>query len=348
MAAASSSPPDLLGDRQDASGAANMFMGDDHFLDPEGLGGAAATISKATDNNRDSGISVSRFNKWLVSEHKRDTGDLVRDDAQQLRSMRKDARSSHHQYGASLAAASRAQMLRDKQQYEALRRQNWQKGMQVREDLTECRGEKERLKAEWIEHGRRLRVNNTEQRKRIAESVGEGSKRITELVAQCKLEEEAFEAALAERRREVLEANRQEVQKVRAETDRGVIDAAKLYAHAQRKEAATGTKKTIELWKRERGANTAYHLKAARQNRADAQATRAKAKQLREELVQKRKKEAVLQRSKLKSSREENERLREKLVGGTKTNHDEMYHAKFVPAGSADVFSKSTYGNLVA
>ena len=71
-------------------------------------------------------------------------------------------------------------------------------------------------------------------------------------------------------------------------------------------------------------------------------------KLLAEELVQKRKKEALLQRSKLKSSREENERLREKLVGGTKTNHDEMYHAKFVPAGSADMFSKSTYGSLVA
>ena len=86
-----------------------------------------------------------------------------------------------------------------------------------------------------IEHGRRLRENNLEQRMRIREVCGEGSKRVTELVAQCKLEEEAFEAALAERRREIMEANRQEVQKVRAETDNAVIDASKQYALQQRR-----------------------------------------------------------------------------------------------------------------
>ena len=297
---------------------------------------------------RESTLSVSRFNRWLLSEIKQETGGMVREEVEQLRSQRRTVVEHHRQWGASLGAASRAQMARDKQQYELLRRSNWQKGTAVREDVEAQKSEAIRLRAQWMEHGRRLAGKDAEQRKKIREVTGEDSKRLTDLVAQCKLEEAEYEAELAHRREEILLQNQAEVQKVRAETADTVIDASKQFALDQRRGLAKMTKQATTAWKNERSANTAHHLKVARTNRADAQATRATAKKLREELIASRRRDAAQQRAVAKAAREEKEKQREGLSGGIRTNHDEMYHAKFVPAGSADLFEDSKYGHLVA
>mmetsp|Transcript_14210 Transcript_14210/g.36853 ORF Transcript_14210/g.36853 Transcript_14210/m.36853 type:complete len:334 (+) Transcript_14210:2-1003(+) len=297
---------------------------------------------------RESTLSVSRFNKWLVTEIKRETGDMVREDAEQLRSQRRVANEHHRQWGASLGAASRAQMARDKQQYELLRRSNWQKGTQVREDVGAQKSEAVRLRAEWIEHGRRLAEKDAEQRKKVRDVTGEGSKRLTDMVAQCKLEEAEYEAELAHRRGQILSENQAEVQRVRNETADSVIDAAKQFALEQRRDLARSTKHETAAWRSERSANTAYHLKTARTNRAAAQASRSQAKQLREKLIAQRQRDAAAQRAARTSARETKERLKEQLGGGIKSNHDDMYHAKYVPAGSAELYSQSRYGNLVA
>jgi len=308
----------------------------------------ASQVSTMSAALRESTLSVSRFNRWLVSEIKRETGDGVREDVEQLRTQRRASSEHHREWGASLGAASRAQMARDKQQYELLRRSNWQKGSQVREDVEAQKNETLRLRSEWMEHGRRLAERDQEQRRKIREVTGEGSKRLTDLVAQCKLEEAEYEAELAHRRGQILEENQAEVQKVRAETADSVIDASKQFALEQRRNLAKTTKSALSSWRGERAQNTAFHLKTARTNRADAKAARDNAKRLRESLVAKRQQEAQAQRQAQKQARQEKEKLREQVGGGLKTNHDEMYHAKFVPANSADLYANSKYGNLVA
>ena len=82
----------------------------------------------------------------------------------------------------------------------------------------------------------------------------------------------------------------------RRETADAVIDAAKQFALDRRKEQAKTTKAATSQWKKEQAKNTADHLKQARQNRAEAEATRAHTKKLREEIVKKRQKEAERQR----------------------------------------------------
>ena len=106
-----------------------------------------------------------------------------------------------------------------------------------------------------------------------------------ELVAEAKFEEEEFERELADRRAEILRENQKEVQRVRDETADEVIDAAKQFALDRRKLAAEATKQTVSVWRTQRSKNTADHLKSARANRADVEATRAHAKKLRERLV---------------------------------------------------------------
>lgn len=213
--------------------AAPTFGDDDHL--PSHRHTKAQISETSTVAMRASTLSVSRFNRWLVSEIKRETGDTVRQDMEQLRSQRRAASEHHREWGASLGAASRAQMARDKQQYELLRRSNWQKGASVREDVDVQRNEAERLRAEWMEHGRRLAEKDQEQRRRVRNATGEGSKRVTELVAQCKLEEAEYEAELAHRRGRILKDNQAEVQKVRDETATAVTDASKQYALERRR-----------------------------------------------------------------------------------------------------------------
>ena len=267
---------------------------------------------------RDSTLSVSRFNRWLLSEIKRQTGDTVRDDMEHLRSQRRAANEHHQQWGASLGAASRAQMARDKQQYELLRRSNWQKGAQVRDDVEAQKSESLRLRAEWMEHGRRLAEKNQEQRGKVREATGDGCKRLTDLVAQCKLEEAEYEAELAHRRGEILRENQEEVKKVRSETADAVIDAAKQFALEQRRNQAKATKTDLSRWGAERSANTAFHLKTARTNRADAKATREHAKRMREKLQQERLQQAQAQRLAQKERITSKKANLEQIGGGLK------------------------------
>ena len=83
-------------------------------------------------------------------------------------------------------------------------------------------------------------------------------------------------------------------------------------------------------------------------NRADAQASRAHAKKLRESLVAQRQRDAIAQRQAQKAKESARDHRLHELGGGIKSNHDDMYSAKYVPSGSAEMFHTSRYGELVA
>ena len=294
--------------------------------------------------HRDSSISVSKFNRFIVGEMARKTGDEGRVMMDSLRKQREHAAETHRQYGASLGAASRAQMQRDKQKYDSLREQNLLKGLQVREDVTSQKSEAQRLRTEWIEYGRKLAEKDQEQKRRIREVCGEGSKRVQDMVAQAKFEEEEFEAELKERREELLAQNQEEVRRVREETADAVIDASKQYSLDKRRSVAAMTKDAVLGWRSARNKNTQDHLKSARANRADAEATRAHAKKLRERLVMQRKAEAAAARELMKRNKLARDQQILESGAGTKAVHDGIYRAKYVPSDSADYLTTSKYG----
>ena len=189
--------------------------------------------------HRDSAISVSKFNRFIVGELARKTGDEGRNLMASLRKQRASSAETHREYGASLGAASRAQMQRDKQQYDALREANLLKGLSVRDDVVSQKSEAERLRAEWAEYGRRLAEKDAEQRRRIREVCGESSKRVAELVAEAKFEEEEYERELADRRADILRQNQDEVRRVdlelvdiAARPSRGLVELGALKARA--------------------------------------------------------------------------------------------------------------------
>jgi hypothetical protein len=303
-----------------------------------------SAVMTTTEVHRESAVSISKFNRFIVGELARKTGEEGRTITGSLRKQRHAASETHRQYGASLGAASRAQMQRDKQQSDAQREANLQKGLQVRDDVLSQKEEAMRLKDEWVEYGKRLAEKDAEQRRRIRDVCGESSKRVQELVAEAKFEEEEYERELAERREQILRENQAEVQRVREETADAVIDASKQYALDRRRGIATATKEQISLWRASRSRNTQDHLRSARANRADAEATRAHAKKLREQLVQQRQKEVQAAREAMKRNKLSKEQQTLEAGANVKAMHDGMYRSRYVPQESADYLNTSKYG----
>lgn len=90
--------------------------------------------------------------------------------------------------------------------------------------------------------------------------------------------------------------------------------------------------------------NTADHLKTARANRADAEASRAKAKELREKIMQQKQKEANAARELMKRNKLVREQALLDSGAGVKAVHDNLYRAKYVPADSATLLETSKLG----
>merc|ERR1719198_1839155 len=265
-----------------------------------------------------------------------------------LRVDRGTASDKHREYGNSLKNQSRDQMQRDKQQYEATREENLEKGLRVKAEVQAQKAQEEKQKQEWIAHGKNLAMKDQLQRQKIKQVVGENSKRVAEMTAIAKQEELDYERNLREVRDKLKADNIAEVQKVRSETADEVIDAAKEFAFEQRKSLAFATKAAESAWKDERNAHTKAHLAKARANKADAVASREKAKELRDEIVTSRQVIANAARKQQQSNKEAKERVIMFAAGGIKDTHDTIYKKKFVPAHAAKNLQESKYAGSVA
>jgi hypothetical protein len=297
---------------------------------------------------RDSSVTASKYNRWLVGEQNRGAGDHVRTSVDEQRQARQEFQKRHRDYGATLKEAGREQMRRDKELAETKRQQNLRLGAQVKAEVMAQKAQEEKQKAEWIAHGRSLAMRDQIQKKKIRDVVGEGSKRVAEMTAKAKQEELDYERELAGVRQKLLADNKAEVEKVRAETADEVIDAAKEFAFEQRKSQAFATKAAEAAWKDERAAHTKAHLAKAKQNKADAAASRAKSKALREEIANTRREVASAARKQQQSNKEQKDKVIMFAAGGVKDTHDQVYKKKFVPSEMAQKMQSSKYAGSVA
>jgi len=171
---------------------------------------------------------------------------------------------------------------------------------------------------------------------------------VAEMTAKAKQEELDYERELAGVRAKLLMDNKAEVEKVRAETADEVIDAAKEFAFEQRKSLAFTTKAAEAAWKDERNMHTKSHLEKAKANKADAIASRQKAKQLRDEIATTRREVANAARKQQQSNKEQKDKIIMFSTGGIKDTHDQIYRKKYVPQDAAAKLQGSKYAGSVA
>jgi hypothetical protein len=297
---------------------------------------------------RDSPITASKYNKWLIGEQNRDTGASIRVEGGNLRMARRDFNTRHISYGASLRDQAKQTMQRNKQIREMTREQHLAAGEQVKSTVQAFTMQAEKQKQEWIAHGKNLAMKDQLQRQKIKQVCGENSKRVAEMTAKAKQEELDYERELAGVRQKLLQDNKAEVEKVRNETSDEVIDASKEFAFEQRKSIAFATKAAEAAWNDERKAHTKAHIAKAKANKADAEASRAKAKQLREEIAQTRREVANAARKQQQSNMEQKAKIIMFSAGGVKDTHDQIYKKKYVPADAAERMTGSKYATSVA
>ena len=80
---------------------------DPHAAEQAEIAELKAMLSATADTIRESDITASKYNKWLVGEHNRDTGGSIRSEVANLKTARHEFHSRHMQYGASLSAQAR-------------------------------------------------------------------------------------------------------------------------------------------------------------------------------------------------------------------------------------------------
>lgn len=318
----------------------------------EDFDGETSSLSPSTSGRlltvRQSPISAARYNRWVVGEKSRSLGDQVRVEMEVLRSTRQEEDYRHRAKGAYLSQQARIQMVKDREQIDIVREENLEKAHRVRADKVVQKEIERAQKAEWMQRGKSLAIKDQLQRQKIKQVVGENSQRVAELTALAKQEEIDFERNLRIVRDSLLHVKRAETAAVRAATSDGVIDVSRRYAYAKRKELAVSTRVAQQTWREERSQSERSHLAKARANKAAAEASRKKAKELREKLEAERRAEAAAARERQRRDKAEKEKAIMFNSGGIRDVHDHLYRDRYVPEKEAHAMMSSRYLKSVA
>jgi len=282
-----------------------------------------------------SDITAAKYQRWVVQEENHALADDTRDEENEWRRQRDAQRQKHREKGHSYMLDSREQLKKDKIVAEQVRQQNQALGVQMKTELTSLREAGAAEKVAWSEHGRSLAQAGAEQRERIRNIRGEGSKTLAEKTALIKREEAEYEAQLARTRSQLLQDNRAEVAIVKMQTSDEVTNQSKLYSYSLRKNMADDTRKAETEWKTEKEKKSAKFLASAHANKDEAKSTRAKAKQIREEVVQDRQRQAKAMREQMASFSAYAQKANSEGAASSKSVHDAIYAKKFVAPDDA-------------
>jgi len=272
----------------------------------------------------------------------------VRKEVDDWKRQRQQQLEAHKSYGSALKQAMREQLARDKAVVEAHRENNLAQGKAIKAEVQALKQAKQMSKAQWEFRGRQLAKKDLEQREKIKMVRGEGSKTLAELTAKVKQEESATAEAIIAKKKEILEENRKGVAEIKRQTDDHVTDASKKIFYEQRKSLAENTRLAEEAWVSERNQKQGDFIAKARANRDELFATRTRAKQVREQTILSRQKEAAKARKEQAEIKEILEKTAILSATGVKGTHDRMYRQKYVTAEMAEKLLTSPYASAVA
>lgn len=93
-------------------------------LDAEMLPETPPVVIATSLTLRESPVTASRYNRWMVGQFNRDAGLQVKVQVDELRREKERAAEKHRKYGELLKLAGREQMVRDRMQHDTVQRQN--------------------------------------------------------------------------------------------------------------------------------------------------------------------------------------------------------------------------------
>lgn len=240
------------------------------------------------------------------------------------------------------------QMERDRSIIEQQRHDNLQNAQRMREQMKSWSIQEARNEQKWMDNGRDLALADRERRVRIREIVNAKAQRVAEQTALQKQEELELERNLHLVRDRILRDKRRGAAALRAATSDDVIETSRRYAQDKRRELAMSTRNATQTWREERTQSEKSHLARARANKAAAEASRKRAKELREKLEARRRTEATAARERRRRDVAEREKATMHASGGKLDAHDAVYRERYVPKAEAERMAKSPYLSSVA
>ena len=235
---------------------------------------------------RDSAITAAKYNKWVVGELNRAIVKDMQRESSELRAMKQRLKEQHLAWATRRRHEIRRQDhgIAGRSATEMVSQQNLAKAMQVKEGMEARRLKQQEERAQWIEHGRRLAFQEKIQRSRSKEAVDANSRRSAELTAMARHDAIDLERHLLHRREEMHHHHRVNTQRVRAGTAPDLIEQSKSWSSSQRRQQARGVASSRDAWKTTRDQEIMSHITKAKANKAAAEASRKKAKDIRAQM----------------------------------------------------------------
>lgn len=317
---------------------------------PEGVTSAVALSAAESEGRlltvRRSPISTARYNRWVVGERNRGFGQELRVQVEVLRTAKREAEESHRVHGAKLIQQGHVQMEKNIDQVEQIREQNIQKALRVRAESLARKQLELQQRQQYFARGRELAIAVRQQKERVRRVTGEKCARVAEITAAAKEEEAEFETSLRVVREQLQALKRSRAAGVRAATTDTVLDGAK-YIYERRREVANSTRSAQQTLREERRVEERSHLAKARANKAAAEASRKKAKELRAGLEAARRADATATRERHRRVKAEKEKAIVFASGGLRDRHDAVYRDRFVTETEADAMVASGFAETV-
>lgn len=307
-------------------------------------------ITARTDTKRDSAVTAAKYNKWIVSELNRVVVKDVQRQREELRQLKARLKEEQRQWAVRHhrdPSRRHEQSAAGKSAMESIEQQNMEKAMQVRAEIEARRAKQQAERAAWLEHGRRLAYQDKLQRTRNKEVVGANTKRVAELSAMARQEALDLERHLLSIRNDINKHNREKTQRIKATANQEIVDTSKNWSNANRRKQAQNVESELKDWKTERESHMMAHIAKAKANKAAAETSRKKAKELRAQLEAKRRAEASISRDRQRRNAAEKEKMVSSSIGGVRDSHDTLYRRRYVPADRAEALQNSPYANKI-
>mmetsp|Transcript_51106 Transcript_51106/g.101694 ORF Transcript_51106/g.101694 Transcript_51106/m.101694 type:complete len:333 (-) Transcript_51106:463-1461(-) len=247
----------------------------------------------------------AEYNRALLRQEKWHTAEGVRADGKVGEEIIKDRQRRHTAQGLSRQQAAAAQMKKASESLEAHRQQNLALGKEVAEQVEKWGKGAKAVKDEYAGYAKEVK-EAIKAADRTAQSVKAETAKKKATAALTRADDEAKEKVVEQLKEKHSQVVKDQVAKIRAETDDKVVDGAKRHFYEQRLKSAVETKAQQLEWEKERAAAKEKHQATQDKRRIKSKSARTGSAKSKQELITERATAAAAVREAKRALAEEN------------------------------------------
>lgn len=289
---------------------------------------------------KESDVTESEFSRWKVAVENRMKADELRaerDERAAFRDMQRQQKKDRQERIQSRVKQERAQ---SREKVEAFRAEKQEAGQAWKDQQVQMRQNKIKEQTAYAEAGYELtRLHGPEQAKRTASRYVELARQKASYGQGGKEDRMALATQRIQQRTARLEEKRQLVEKMKQDEELAPIESKK-YVHGLKKQTADGVRADGQKWKEEQQQQIDGFIANAKSNHVKIDATKQKAKIIRQEMQTQHQKDAAKEREAAKQHEASLHDGDNSRLAKVKMNHDMLFAKKFTAEANAELVKK--------